>query len=248
MPFLAPLVPFLPAIGGAIGGLFGGGEGGRGTSKQQDQDIIGALSGNIQQGSQFARDIFPSAQGLLGRAEQGFGPVLNYYSTLLGGDRGAISSLLAPEIESIGDQYQGVLRSGRQLAPRGGGSSAMFTELPFERARDVGSLISGARPQAAAGLASAAGEAGRIGVGAGQVASNLLSGAGAGGSSILRSGLESRAQGFGQGAATGRGIFDILNTIPWGKIFGGGGKSVSSIAGRFPDPLPIPPRPSYPNF
>ena len=84
------IIPFIPAIGGAIGGLFGGGERGRGPSKGQEQDIIGALSGNIQQGSQFARDIFPSAQGLLGRAEQGFGPVLDYYSTILGGDRGAI--------------------------------------------------------------------------------------------------------------------------------------------------------------
>lgn len=79
----------------------------------------------------------------------------NYYRALIGGDRGAIDSALAPERASIQDTYRGASRGLSML--RGPTRDLATAELNRQRAGQLGLLPAQARANAVAG-GQAAGE------------------------------------------------------------------------------------------
>jgi hypothetical protein len=150
------------AVGGIVGGLtglFGGGGAKVGpkspTFRRAEQ--IGDLS------KEFAFDYaMPEGKKLLGEAESTLKLPTDYWSKLLSGDRTQMMQAEAPEIQNIADLYAQQRKNISMFTPQGGGQTAALTEAPFQQARDVGTLLEKARPQAAAALQSIAQEQGAL--------------------------------------------------------------------------------------
>jgi hypothetical protein len=120
----------------------------------------------------------PILQTGVGTEQQGaaaLGPVISYFSKLLGSNAD-LTSALAPQMDTISDQFNNIRQSIMANAPRTGGTASAFAEAPFQEAGQKGRIASEARGQAASGLTSAASTLGGIGAseaGAGVAESGL---------------------------------------------------------------------------
>jgi hypothetical protein len=174
---------------------------------------------------------------LFGSAESAFNPVVDYWGKMLTGNRGQLTSLLSPEINRINSAYSGAKQSMMNLAPRGGGRSALMSELPFRQAADVGNAFLGARPAAAQNLMGA-------GVSMGQLANagqgnlmNLMNGMGQTQQSIFQNGLLNRQNTHQLGEQFGGQLADLMKYFTTRNQGGGGGMGLpsgSSFGGMFP--------------
>lgn len=93
-------------------------------------------------------------------------PALDYYSTLLGGDTGAITKLLSPEIGTIN---QNAKNAKMQLwnSPRGGGKVSAEAGIDAGTGKQISDLFNTARPMAAGALSNLAGMFGQQSLGQG---------------------------------------------------------------------------------
>lgn len=78
----------------------------------------------------------------------------NFYNTILGGNRDAITSLLNPQVGTVLSQYDNAAKTVARQAPRGGGATSTLAALPFQKATTLGSAYQTALPGAAQGAAS----------------------------------------------------------------------------------------------
>lgn len=221
MGFLAAIPPLVGAAavsgGAGIGSALLSRGGGRNRELEEAQRRL------AETGERFAERTFPWAERYAGQSLDTFSPVIDYYMNLLRGDRQAALSALSPEVEGISQGYEDALRTSRALAPRSGGSSAFFTELPFQRARDVQSLLATARPEAATNLASIATNLGSLGQGYAGAAGGFLGGASQGVGQLLNYGLARRGQNFGFGQSIGRALGPLLKGLFNRANLSGGG-------------------------
>ena len=158
---MGPVTPFIPLIAQGAGALFGGMFGSKPSSQ------MSAAMGPMQQaqnlGIQNAQSLMPQGQNLMTNAAQAMNPVLNYYSRLLSGDRGAMTQVLAPQLNQIGQAYQAQQNAQNQLMPRGGGRAGLMSQLPYAQTQNMLNLFQNARSGAAQGLSGAAGQIGQLG-------------------------------------------------------------------------------------
>lgn len=195
--------PWGAAIGGGIGllgGLFGGGNS---PADDASKAIFKNVPKLIDQGN-------TNVGAGVGRLNQAG----NFYSTILGGNREQINSLLSPEVSTVLSQYDNAANTIKQFSPRGGGTTQTLAQLPFAKTAAAGQAYQGLLPSAASGEA---------GVGAAQagIGTNLLAEAGgAGGTAFQYSNLAAQLQkglGSGVGQITGSG------SVPGAAGAGGAG-------------------------
>lgn len=89
------------------------------------------------------------AQPLLGQAKSTLQGPLDFWGTLLKGDRSAMSSMLGPELDAISAQDAATKRGFSQFAPRGSMMGARLGELSEGTQRDINQQFLNLRPQAA---------------------------------------------------------------------------------------------------
>ena len=211
MPFI---VPFLPAIAGGVGSLLGsklsGGSGGVPNAK----GLLADQTASIKQGRDLASGLQPQAQSLLSGATQSYSPVANYWSSLLGGNRTSAMSALQPEVSRINEGYNQNLQAAGNLMPRGGGRSALLSQAPYERTRDITNLLQTSRPQAAQGLLQTGQAQGNQSQGLYSLILNALGGSQSGTSSLLNYDLQDRDIQYRKGKELGGTLFDLLQKIP----------------------------------
>lgn len=169
----------------------------------------------------------PAAQNLIGMGSQAYQPVLNYWSSILSGNRGAMTSALAPEISRIGQGYQAAGQTSTALNPRGGPSAEFNAELPYAQQRDVTTLLQGARPQAATGLLNAGQQATSAGSSLLSNAVNAIYGSTAAGRDILNQQQNTKEAEAKRSASIGKGLFDLMQKYgpDISSILKGGGSS-----------------------
>ena len=232
---MAFLTPFIPAIAGGLssilGSKLGGGSGGLTGKSTGGLDTSGLLNEQVagmRQTRNTASNLMPAANDLLQQSSRSFSPVISHYSGLLSGDRGRATSELAPDINRINQSYNNQLQTSSALMPRGGGRSALLSEAPYARQRDISTLMQGARGTGAQGLLQAGTAAG--GQGSNLISSILsgLAGASSGGSNLLNYDLQAKAQQSQRNQQLGQQIYGILGPL-LGKIPGllGGGKDIN---------------------
>lgn len=199
-----PFIPALVGLGGAFLGkkLFGGGKGAPKAASPKD-----ALIAQQTEASQFAlgeaRQVLPQARETLQ------GP-LEFWETILGGDRQEMLSLLAPEVETIVSQYDTARRNITNLAPRGGGRTTAMAESRFEEAGLIQRLLQESRRMATREITGIGGQLttlglGELGISTG-AAGNLIS-------DLLRRETARRGQNIGALTEVGVGIGEILALI-----------------------------------
>ena len=170
------------------------------------------------------------AQGGAGRNLSGMGsnlagigmPALaqsgRYFSTLAGGNRGAMTQALSPEISNISDVYTGAGRSLSRFL-RGPEKDVQMGELERNRAGQIGSLLAGGRGAANQSLAN-------FGVAATGAAGSAYSGAGSIFGSQAKTAQDARIAEVQAQEQAGQGFgglfFNLLKlALPGGGIWGG---------------------------
>lgn len=197
---LAPL-----AISTAASGIFGKAFGGPSATTQKAIDTLG-------QGMQAGYNTSNTLSNLAGRA---YNPVMDYWSRLLSGNRGAAMSALSPEIARMGDQNTAEMRAASELMPRTGGRATMMQSMPFQNMQNVQSMFQSLRP-------TAAGQLGTLGGTLQANATNALNASTNAGRSIMDEELARQKASREAGGAFGGGLFDVLSGM---KVFGGKGNA-----------------------
>lgn len=214
---MGPLMPFIPAIGGAIGGIIGGKKA-TSSAMQRSPEEQQALTGAQGAGTALAGQgtgLFNTGTGMVGQGQATVAGPTSYYQKLLGGNRALASQAIAAPRAAISDVYRGAERGLEQGGVRGAQRDVAKAELARGKAGQISSLITGVQPGAAGALTSI-GE-NQTSQGAGLAAT----GVGATGSSgnifqnLLGQGTANRKYGRAEGEKFGTGfgglIFDLLN-------------------------------------
>lgn len=209
-----------PLLGNQLAGAFSGGGGTANVGTSSPTFKRATQLGDLSQ--QYAFDYsLPQGQKLLGEAESTLQGPLNYYNSLLGGNRQEMLAAEAPEIENIANQANQQKQNISKFTPQGGGQTALLSELPFQTSAAETNLLNTVRPQAAQALtnisAQQAGMSGMItgeGISESQNALNAIN-------TQINALLGKSAQDIPLQQAAGAGLYQILtgNQPP----YGGGG-------------------------
>ncbi len=219
MGFLAPAVPWIIKGGAMLGGsLFG--KMAQGSAMKRSGEESTAISG----AQNSAGALTQAGTSLLSQGQPYSKQAGDYYSTLLGGNRAAMSQATAAPRAAITDIYRGAEHGLERSGVRGAARDVATADLGRDRASRIAGLTTGVQPAAAGALA--------------HMGSNLtsqgmsgLTGAGSIWQNLLGAGFQNRAYGRHEGEKAGTGIGSLIFDILSGTM---GKKS----KGSFEDPDP----------
>lgn len=128
---------------------------------------------------------------------------VDYWSSILSGDRSKVASAMGPEISRIGEGYQEAAKTSAALTPRGGPTPTFLAEAPYQQQRDVSTLFQQFRPQAAEQLA---------GTGSNLLANaiNAIYGSTAAGRDVMGFERDRRDRERAAGTSIGKTVYDIF--------------------------------------
>jgi hypothetical protein len=105
---------------------------------------------------QAGQDTFKTGQGTtekgLKTTEEGkgaLGPVMDYFSKLLSGDKAQTASAMQPQADQIASQFGQIRQMFSQTGARGGGTASTLAASPFVQEQQLADLSSQARANAA---------------------------------------------------------------------------------------------------
>ena len=222
MPFLAPFIPEIISAGASIGSSLLGSKLAKSKASPLEQQQLERANVAGERGQQISSNLYD--MGLPATQQP-----MNYWSSILSGDRSKMTSALAPEINRIGEGYQAASQASAALNPRGGPTPDFLANAPYQQQRDVSTLMQQARPGAATQLA---------GTGTNLLANaiNALYGSTAAGRDVLNFEQQRRARDRDAGGKIGQSIFDMFYPAQGqaglasvlGGLFGGGSKGGST--------------------
>jgi hypothetical protein len=227
--------------GGLLGGMLAGKQATK-SAMQRTPEEQRALAGAYGIGDQASR----MAQAAYGESRPYMRQAGGYYSTLLGGNRAAMSQALAGPTAQITDYYRGAGRNLRQSGIRGAARDVAAADLNRQRASQLAGLATGVQPYAADALA-------KLGIEGMQTAGPLLGTAGNIYGNLLNQGAWNRQYGRQEGEKTGTAIGGFVRDI--GDVLNrprGGGQAVGpapnirdlgrvnqgTLPGQVPNPAP----------
>ena len=191
-PLLIPLITSLAGMGAsALGSKLA-----KSKASPLEQQQLDLASQASKQGSTMSKNLFdmgmPAAQ-----------QPLNYWSSILSGDRSKMTSAMGPELSRIGEGYQQAGQTSAALMPRGGPTPDFLAQQPYNQQRDVSTMFQQQRPQAATQLSGAGGNL---------LANSIqaLYGSTSAGRDVLNYEAERRKRDREAGAGIGKTIYDIF--------------------------------------
>lgn len=134
---------------------------------------ISSLFGGNKATEQNYQTLSNTGSGEIGAGQNLTGAAGDFYKTLLSGDTGAITKLLAPQINSIGKQTQQKKQAASQFGNRSGGTNAEMQAAGDTSRGTINDLISNLQGSAAGGAASLGTNLLSQGIGATNSAGNL---------------------------------------------------------------------------
>jgi hypothetical protein len=132
-----------------------------------------------------SQQLLGQGQSLMGAGMPAMKSALNYYQTLLQGNRAAMAQAVAGPTAQLTDMYRGAERNLDRQGVRGGSRDLAVAELGRDRANSLAQLTTGVQPMAAGNLGSLGGSMTSMGAGA-------LSSAAGIGSNITGQGFQNR--------------------------------------------------------
>lgn len=240
MPFIVPFLPMIAQAGMAAGGSLLANKLSKSKPSAMEQNVLSQNAEAQKLGLDTAKTNTNSAQNLISMGTSSYQPVLNYWSSILSGNKGAVTGSMAPEISRIGEGYKAASNTSAALNPRGGPSTSFLSELPFQQQRDVTSLLQTARPTAATNLFQTGQGVAQTGTNLFSNATNALYGSTAAGRDILNSEQERKRLEAERGKAIGGGLFDLIQKYGFpaldGILKGGGGniRNIPNLGGFSP--------------
>ncbi len=182
--------------------LFGGRTG---RDKRLDQQFEARFDPLIKQQGENAGFAGEEARGTLGKADAAIDPSLKFWDRILSGDRNALTTLLGPEIDSIGERSAAEQRSLSEFGARGGRRSERMGEISDRANSDFERLLLSLRPQAAGEMSGLA----QLLYGTGIAQLNASTGASG---NALQSLLGSRSQNLQERGMRYNAVGNLFNT------------------------------------
>ena len=244
MPIPALLAAILPSLIGA-GTTLGAGALGSKLAKSKpsllEQQQLDRANLTGERGAAISQNLFDLGMPATRQP-------IDYWSSILSGDRSRMTSALGPELGRIGEGYQTAAQTSAALNPRGGPTPDFLSQQPYQQQRDVSTLFQQFRPQAAEQLS---------GAGSNLLANaiNAIYGSTAAGRDVLNFEQSRRERERSGGEKMGQMIFDIFYPAQGqgglasilGDIFKAKPKVAFPGPGQFPfPPNPVPPIPMPP--
>jgi hypothetical protein len=230
-----------PLLGPIAGGLTSMIPGGAAFAPLVSSAVGGAMAsspnssalGPVGQGMQAGYNLSGTMAGLAGKS---FNPVIDYWSRILSGNRGAAMSALAPEITKMGDQNTAEMRAASELMPRTGGRASLLQMQPFQNMRGVQSLFQSLRPQAATTM-------GNLGNNLMSNSLNALNAGTSAGRSIMDYQLQKQLQDRMLGQTMGPSLMDAFKNVNLGGLGGlfNRGAKVNNLPGSISTDIPTTP-------
>jgi hypothetical protein len=197
MPFIpAALLPAIIGAGASVGSTVIGSKLAKSKASPLEQQSLDRANRAGERGDVMSQNLFDLGQPSTQQP-------MNYWSSILSGNRGQMTSAMAPEASRIGEGYRAAGQASAALNPRGGPSTNFLAEQPYQQQRDISTLFQQARPQAAQQLA---------GSGSNLLANaiNALYGSTAAGRDVLNFEQQRRDRDREAGGAIGKTIYDIF--------------------------------------
>lgn len=228
-----PVIPFIPAIAGAVGGYFSS-RGEQNAAGERSPEETTALQGGQQSANTLGgmgKNFFTTGNRMITAGQKTLEQPTSYYQRLLSGNRATMSQAVSQPRAAISDVYRGAERGLERGGVRGAARDVATGELSRQRAGQISSLITGVQPGAAQALTdvgqtqtSQGGAIAGMGTGAVSSSGNIFA-------SLLGQGannrMYARQEGQNAGANYGALIFDLLS----GAMSKRGGSGASSGAG-----------------
>lgn len=231
----------VPAIIGAAASLGSSAIANRASGVPSGSSMTNPLLGGIDLATGQARSAFPAGMNLMTTASQAMNPVLNYYAPLLSGNRGAMTGVLAPQINQIMQAYEAQQQAQGTLAPRSGAVAGMNMMMPYQRAASILDLFRNARNAAAQGMGQAATQVGQLGNALIGGANQSLYAATSAGRTLMDYANQVATQNRGLGQGIGNVIQSQLSKLPvfsGGRGGGGGGLIIPNDTANIPPQAP----------
>jgi hypothetical protein len=109
-------------------------------------------------------DLLTAGQGAYQQGLSDFGPALDYWNSILSGNKAQMENAIAPEKDDILSQYRAKRKQLAATGSRSGGTNESVAQSEFSQAGDVASLLQKLRPQAAKESSDIAGKIGSMGL------------------------------------------------------------------------------------
>ena len=153
-----------------------------------------SMTNMLGQGGQ---ETFNTGQRGYAAGVQDFGPALDYWNSILSGNKSQMESAIAPEKNDILSQYRAKRKQLAASGSRSGGTNEAVAQSEFSQAGDVASLLQKLRPQAAAGESEIAGKIAQLGLGESEMGSQQWMAALQAATNLSQQGVEKRGQDIG---------------------------------------------------
>lgn len=207
-----PVVPFIPLIAqgvGAIGGGIAAKKAQEGAMKRSPEELA-ALQG--AQGA--AGTALKEGQELAGETRPWLRQAGGYYSTLLGGNRAAMSQATAAPRAALTDVYRGAESNLARSNVQGAARDVGMAQLARDRASKIAGLTTGVQPMAAEALAKLGSQFAGAGIAGADVGGRLYG-------NLLGAGFQNRTygrrEGQDAGETWGKFLHDAVLNIPTGS-------------------------------
>lgn len=197
MPFIpAALLPAIIGAGATVGSTVIGSKLAKSKPSTLEQQQLDLATEASKRGSEMSKNLFD--MGMPATRQP-----IDYWSSILSGDRSKMASAMGPELSRIGEGYQQAGQTSAALMPRGGPTPDFLSQQPYNQQRDVSTMFQQQRPGAAQQLA---------GSGSNLLANaiNALYGSTAAGRDVLNYEQARRERDRAAGAGIGKTIYDIF--------------------------------------
>lgn len=125
--------------------------------------------------SRTGENAFDTGHDVFSTGVKGFAPSINYWESILSGDKSKMSQAVAPTAGMISKNYDQAADQVKRTMPRGGYSSVLQAEMPYRKAGEVNNLLLGLQPQAAQQLQGIAAQLASIGLNEQQIGTVIRS-------------------------------------------------------------------------
>lgn len=182
------MVAAIPAIVAVGSALYGAHQ--QNKARQKQDDLTKKELANQQEVQGYGKN-------LLNQGQQGIGPSLNYYTSMLANPREST----APEQNRISSLYAGQAANVRNQSPRGGYSLGAAESMRGQQRSAQEGVIQQGRPMAASALSNMSMGLSGLGMQGYGMGSGILG-------NVFNQGLAAREQQFNQGSQIGQGLFN----------------------------------------
>lgn len=210
---MAAAVPFAIKAGTMIGGSLLGKKL-SGPSKAQSTAMQGTQQAGQQLGS-MVPGLMKTGNQLVGQGQGYLGNAGDYYNRILS-NKFSAQQALAPEMANALEYYRGAAgKTGRNL--RGGTRDLALAELDRSKVGTLAGMLPAARQQAAAGASAIGSDLLSGGLSATGQGANTAANAAYINSGLFNQATQLRGQEAEGGKAWGNILYDVAQSIPWGK-------------------------------